>query len=120
MATRLSAGLEMMLLWVGLGLLGVAEAINPGGFPNDITAPIRGWRSWNVRQPQSAPPQPGGPLAALTSQLVQAVFSDVTQSFIERQIDGIVDRRFKGHDGRPTSLWSAAPHPASGPADGRC
>jgi len=27
----------------------VAEAINPGGFPNSITAPIRGWRSWNVR-----------------------------------------------------------------------
>ena len=53
----------MMLVWVGLGLLGVAEAINPGGFPNDITAPIRGWRSWNVRQPQSAPPHPT-PLAA--------------------------------------------------------
>ena len=49
---------------------------------------------------------------------MQAVFSDVTQSFIERQIDGIVDRRYKGHDGRPTSLWSA--HPTSWPADGRC
>lgn len=26
-------------------------AINPGGFPNSISAPLRGWRSWNVRQP---------------------------------------------------------------------
>ena len=112
-----------MLLWVGLGLLGAADAINPGGFPNDITAPIRGWRSWNVRQPPSARPcHPSPPgrwlLAALTTQLVQAVFSDVTQSFIERQIDGIVDRRFKGHDGRPTSLWSAPPQ--RWPAAGRC
>eukprot|EP01045_Picozoa_sp_COSAG04_P012383 COSAG04_NODE_833_length_10004_cov_6.351035_2_plen_79_part_00 len=71
------------------------------------------------RQPHSAPPHPSPPgrwllAAALTSQLVQAVFSDVTQSFIERQIDGIVDRRFKGHDGRPTSLWSAiTPRPAA-------
>jgi hypothetical protein len=27
----------------------VVEGINPGGFPNSVTAPIRGWYSWNVR-----------------------------------------------------------------------
>lgn len=36
--------------------------VDPGGYPNGMTGPIRGWRSWN------------------------AVTSDVTQSFIERQV----------------------------------
>jgi hypothetical protein len=54
-----------MLLLAGLLLVllcGGAGAINPGGFPNSITGPLRGWRSWN------------------------AVFSDVTQEFITRQV----------------------------------
>jgi hypothetical protein len=27
---------------------GTCSAINPGGFPNSLTGPVRGWRSWNV------------------------------------------------------------------------
>lgn len=47
----------------------LTPAINPGGFPNSITAPIRGWRSWN------------------------AVFEDVTQSFVTRQVIAIAARK---------------------------
>ena len=54
-------------------------AINDGGFPNDMVGPIRGWRSWN------------------------AVFSDVTQAFITRQVAAITMRRLS-IDGVPTSL----------------
>lgn len=53
--------------------------VNSGGFPNSIVTPIRGWRSWN------------------------AVFSDVTQDFIARQVEGITQRRLRV-DGVPTSL----------------
>jgi hypothetical protein len=60
-------------------LLSVAAAINDGGFPNSIVAPLRGWRSWN------------------------AVFGDVTQEFIVRQIDAITEKRHSV-DGVPTSL----------------
>ena len=42
--------------------------INPNGFPNSIVSPLRGWRSWN------------------------AVFEDVTQSFITRQVEAITAR----------------------------
>ena len=38
------------------------QAINPDGFPNNLTGAIRGWRSWN------------------------AVMADVTQEFISRQV----------------------------------
>eukprot|EP01079_Euglenida_sp_SAG-EU17-18_P004762 gene4763-4933_t len=55
------------------------SAVNPGGFPNAITAPLRGWRSWN------------------------GVFSDVTQDFITRQVDAIAARRHLVA-GVPTSL----------------
>ena len=42
--------LRLPLLLVVLGLAALlVEAVNPGGFPNGITQPIRGWRSWNVR-----------------------------------------------------------------------
>lgn len=65
----------------GLFLLvpAVVKAINPGGFPNSITAPLRGWRSWN------------------------AVFSDITQEFMIRQVEGLARRRHS-IDGKPTSL----------------
>lgn len=59
--------------------LGGGAAVNPGGFPNGITAPVRGWRSWN------------------------AVFADVTQAFMLRQVDAIAQRRHL-IDGKPTSL----------------
>ena len=60
-------------------LLCAAGAINPGGFPNSVTGPLRGWRSWN------------------------AVFSDITQSFTTRQVVAIAQRRHS-IDGKPTSL----------------
>ena len=40
--------LPLLLMVLGLAAL-LVEAVNPGGFPNGITQPIRGWRSWNVR-----------------------------------------------------------------------
>jgi len=56
-----------------------AVAVNPGGFPNSITGPLRGWRSWN------------------------AVFSDVNQTLIERQIDAVTARWLTVR-GKKTSL----------------
>jgi hypothetical protein len=46
----------------------LAHGINPEGFPNSITEPIRGWRSWN------------------------AVMEGVSQSFISRQVVAISAR----------------------------
>jgi hypothetical protein len=48
MATMPPLRLPLLLAVLGLAAL-LVEGVNPGGFPNSITQPIRGWRSWNVR-----------------------------------------------------------------------
>ena len=45
-------------------LLTTAGAISPGGFPNSLTGPVRGWRSWNVRAQPPSHPAAGLPAAA--------------------------------------------------------
>ena len=40
----------------------MVAAVDPSGFPNGLMGPVRGWRSWN------------------------AVFSDITQDFMTRQV----------------------------------
>jgi hypothetical protein len=62
--TALPARKENMAAMVA-AVAAMVATVDPGGFPNDIMGPVRGWRSWN------------------------AVFSDVTQEFMTRQV-GVV------------------------------